>query len=66
MSFSGSSFSPCWRTSAQSLAASVLAEKGMRLSTARDEVVQARNKRPVADVTMGHPIRRQNIASGTP
>jgi len=50
----------------QSLAASVLAEKGMRLSTARDEVVQARNKRPVADVMMGHPIRRQNIASGTP
>ena len=47
-------------------AASVLVNQGMRLSTAREEVVQARNGQPDANTVKVQPNRRQNIAGGTP
>jgi enamine deaminase RidA (YjgF/YER057c/UK114 family) len=47
------------------VAASVLAEKGMRLDPLRDGVVQARNELD-ANVLSLEDVGRQNIASGTP
>jgi enamine deaminase RidA (YjgF/YER057c/UK114 family) len=49
----------------RSVAAAVLIEKGMRLDTTRDDVVQVRNERP--DSPRGEQsLRRENISSGTP
>jgi enamine deaminase RidA (YjgF/YER057c/UK114 family) len=47
------------------VAASILAEKGMRLDTARNDVVQARKELNANIMSVEH-LRRQNIASGTP
>jgi enamine deaminase RidA (YjgF/YER057c/UK114 family) len=48
------------------VAASVLVKQGMRLSTAREAVVQARNALSDENTVMVQPSRRQNIAGGTP
>jgi enamine deaminase RidA (YjgF/YER057c/UK114 family) len=48
------------------VAASVLVNQGMRLSTAREEVVRARDDPSNANTPRVQPNRRQNIASGTP
>lgn len=47
------------------LAASILAEKGMRLDTVREAVVQARKELDANIMRVEH-VGRQNIASGTP
>lgn len=47
------------------VAASILAEKGMRLDTVRDAVVQARNELDANIMRVEH-VGPQNIASGTP